>query len=292
MFNIRGNNGFGIIEVVVAAGILGIVALAFTNFMGSVRTSFNAQVDLEARVELFQTLNFMQRFVDCQTTISGIPSGTTIPASGMPIELKGSGAGSATYLSEYGGKKGRFSFLADIFPDNSIMIRAAAFKTDGGLPRTRLAASDSEFLAKKSSSEVWSWDYTTKLIEKNFSSLASICGGNVATAGSSGDVSLQCSTALTAQGGTTALGMPLTYCTAVNSKTTATCGPVLINSSHPDYSNFQTNIDNCMLKVKGCPDGQTLQNPASSCVGMYCADMIPSKYKFTCGPIPKTPTKR
>lgn len=257
----RANLGFTLVEMVVVAGILGIVGVAFSHFMNSIGTAHKSQSDLETRVDLFQTLNQLQRLVDCNATQASAP--TTIPAEGAPIALIG-GKGE-TVISEYGTKKGKFSYIADIFPDTSIKVRAAAFKEQGALPRNRLNASNSEFITKKVSLEPWSWNVSSSLIERDFAALGSFCGGSSSTAGAAGAAGLatQCTVGST-RGGLSGFEIIATIsCIVVETNSGRICsaGAVPLDDDHTYIDN------NRRYPIKGVEDWNSYVNQSQVFTG-------------------------
>jgi hypothetical protein len=163
-----------LVAVMLAAGLGAVVVGAITKNMSQ---TMQAQSDIEMRMELSLSLMDFQRATDCTTTKSGVGA----VAAPTPIELKGYSAGN-TLVALNGSTRGRFSFVADLYPDQSIRLRTASLRSPPADLRTSLAATDDDFRRQKVGGFVWSWTNTDKLMAANFPVSSTLCGsaGNTA----------------------------------------------------------------------------------------------------------------
>lgn len=81
-----------------------------------------------------------------------------------------------------GARRGLFSYLADMMPDRTIRIQAAAFKVESTPVRANLEGQSGVF--KKSSKFVWDFKSSSSVIDRKFPSMKTMCQ-NVAEAATS-----------------------------------------------------------------------------------------------------------
>ena len=81
-----------------------------------------------------------------------------------------------------GARRGLFSYLADMMPDRTIKIQAAAFKVESTPVRANLEGQSGIF--KKSSKFVWDFKSSSSVIDRKFPSMKTMCQ-NVAEAATS-----------------------------------------------------------------------------------------------------------
>ena len=183
------SSGFSMTSVIVSMGIVGIISMILMQNMDNLRTISDSERNMQMRTELFQSMSQLTNLVDCSATISGVDT-SQIPPKGKKISLIQQGSGDIL-VSTLGTRRGLFSYVADIMPDSSIRLRAAAFKKKTSNPRKEIDSGNKDLFLKVGK-RVWDFELTDKVKEKYFPSLAILCQGASLAAGIPPGATLSC----------------------------------------------------------------------------------------------------
>ena len=168
------SSGFSMTSVLVSMGIAGLISMILMQNMDNLRTISDSERNMQMRTELFQSMSQLTNLVDCSATISGVDT-SEIPPKGKKISLLQQGSGDIL-VSTLGARRGLFSYVADIMPDSSIRLRAAAFKEKTSNPRKEIDSGNKDLFLKVGK-RVWDFELTDKVKEKYFPSLSTLCQG-------------------------------------------------------------------------------------------------------------------
>jgi len=175
-----------LLGVLMAAGVGGMAMLGLNRYFVQLSAS---QTDLTLRMELQEELKNIRQRTDCAATLQGVDF-ASVPAGGQAIELKGFPSGAALIADE-GSVRGKFAFLADVYPDRSIGLRAALLKQSGASPRNTLQAGDETFRVSPVRRQPWNWAYSDQVLTSTAPALRRVCGGPV-SAGTPGKYQVSC----------------------------------------------------------------------------------------------------
>jgi len=140
------SSGFSMTSVLVSMGIAGLISMILMQNMDNLRTISDSERNMQMRTELFQSMSQLTNLVDCSATISGVDT-SEIPPKGKKISLLQQGSGDIL-VSTLGARRGLFSYVADIMPDSSIRLRAAAFKKKTSNPRKEIDSGNKDLFLK------------------------------------------------------------------------------------------------------------------------------------------------
>jgi len=174
------SSGFSMTSVLVSMGIAGLISMILMQNMDNLRTISDSERNMQMRTELFQSMSQLTNLVDCSATISGVDT-SEIPPKGKKVSLIQQGSGDIL-VSTLGTRRGLFSYVADIMPDSSIRLRAAAFKRDTENPRAAIDSGNDDLFLKVGK-RVWDFEFTGMVKDKYFPSLAILCQGASLAAG-------------------------------------------------------------------------------------------------------------
>lgn len=171
--------GFSLVSVMVSIGLAGGLLMVLLRASASNKVISDSSKTMEIRAELFRSLQTLSAKVDCSSTISSFksdnPNLQDIPQDGMPVKLLRYPS-SEVIVDLNGSRYGRFSYVADIMPGNSIKLRFAAFKNEQSSPRSHLK-SGSDSLFQTTEKTVWNFDNSAELADKYFPSYINLCEG-------------------------------------------------------------------------------------------------------------------
>lgn len=174
------HKGFSLVSTMVGIGLLSTLALMVMQIFDSIKNASEFEEKVQTRTELFYGLSQINSLIDCKETVSQVPADQTIPPEGLPIGLAKIGGG--VLIPPDGARRGLFSYLADMMPDRTIRIQAAAFKVESTPVRANLEGQSGLF--KKSSKFVWDFKSSSSVIDRKFPSMKTMCQ-NVAEAATS-----------------------------------------------------------------------------------------------------------
>ena len=183
------SSGFSMTSVLVSMGIAGLISMILMQNMDNLRTISDSERNMQIRTELFQSMSQLTNLVDCSATISDADT-SDIPPKGKKISLLQQGSGDIL-VSTLGTRRGLFSYVADIMPDYSIQLRAAAFKKKTSNPRKENDSGNKDLFLKVGK-RVWDFEFTDRVKEKYFPSLAILCQGASLAAGIPPGATLSC----------------------------------------------------------------------------------------------------
>lgn len=162
--------------VLVSAGIGAAVLGGVNSYLINLKAQ---QTNLGLRTELQEQLKNLRLRTDCTKTLAGI-NFSSVPTSGQPVVLKSSPSG-AEVLPLNGSQKGKFSYVADVFPDRTIQLRAALLLDSLSNPRAAITNTQAKYGQDPVLRQDWTWTFSSNLIANTTPSLATLCqaGGSV-----------------------------------------------------------------------------------------------------------------